>query len=333
MLITSSQQNHYVTREYFTRTADAAPQRRFTPELKSDDQILRGSFGFLSLQPGLDVHFADTEDLKDLKIDNLCEPRLLLSIVLQGRVKASIGGQAVPMADFDEEANVWRPVASLRAQSVPQRFVRHSRRGDRLRKVNIAISQDWLMRLAEDSDGDFEPLIRFARQELEFCSWHPAPNSVALAEQIISAPTAPAFYHRLYVESRVLGLIADAFNRFCETTAEAPRGNLRPQDRDRLKAIDQYLSAHAGQTVSAAELAGNVGLSVNALRRLVMSARGMSPGKYIRNFMLEYARFAIERDGVSIAEAAYLAGYSSPGNFATAFKRCFGICPSALSEK
>ena len=39
------------------------------------------------------------------------------------------------------------------------------------------------------------------------------------------------------------------------------------------------------------------------------------------------ARDAMERDGISVAEAAYDAGYSSPANFSTAFKRMFGLSP------
>ncbi|WP_092496768.1 helix-turn-helix domain-containing protein [Faunimonas pinastri] len=38
---------------------------------------------------------------------------------------------------------------------------------------------------------------------------------------------------------------------------------------------------------------------------------------------------AIERNGVSIAEAAFLAGYSSPANFSTAFRKAFGLSPGA----
>ena len=36
---------------------------------------------------------------------------------------------------------------------------------------------------------------------------------------------------------------------------------------------------------------------------------------------------ALERDGASVAEAAYIAGYASAANFATAFRRFFGTSP------
>jgi transcriptional regulator GlxA family with amidase domain len=51
---------------------------------------------------------------------------------------------------------------------------------------------------------------------------------------------------------------------------------------------------------------------------------------YSRELRLERARDAIERDGVSVAQAAYEAGYSNPANFSTAFKRQFGLNPSTV---
>jgi AraC-like DNA-binding protein len=50
--------------------------------------------------------------------------------------------------------------------------------------------------------------------------------------------------------------------------------------------------------------------------------------EHLRCLRLERARLALERGEVAIAEAAFLAGYASPANFATAFKRRFGLTPT-----
>jgi len=49
--------------------------------------------------------------------------------------------------------------------------------------------------------------------------------------------------------------------------------------------------------------------------------------EYQRARRLLQARQALEREGISVNEAAWRAGYNSPANFATAFKRQFGISP------
>ncbi|WP_339782023.1 helix-turn-helix domain-containing protein [uncultured Thalassospira sp.] len=52
-------------------------------------------------------------------------------------------------------------------------------------------------------------------------------------------------------------------------------------------------------------------------------------GTTVMDFMcetrLQMARDAMDKDGLTIGQAAYLAGYSSPANFSTAFKRVFGM--------
>jgi AraC-like DNA-binding protein len=53
----------------------------------------------------------------------------------------------------------------------------------------------------------------------------------------------------------------------------------------------------------------------------------------MRETRLQAARDAMDKDGLTIGQAAFLAGYSSPANFSTAFKRVFGISPSEARER
>lgn len=53
----------------------------------------------------------------------------------------------------------------------------------------------------------------------------------------------------------------------------------------------------------------------------------MTVTDYIRKSALARARQLLKRDGVSVAQAAHASGYSSAANFATAFKREFGMTP------
>jgi AraC-like DNA-binding protein len=54
----------------------------------------------------------------------------------------------------------------------------------------------------------------------------------------------------------------------------------------------------------------------------------MSTSQYLRVRRLEAARDAILHQGVSVNDAAHLAGYNNAANFATAFRRRFGYAPS-----
>ncbi|WP_246767099.1 helix-turn-helix domain-containing protein, partial [Bordetella pertussis] len=53
----------------------------------------------------------------------------------------------------------------------------------------------------------------------------------------------------------------------------------------------------------------------------------------LRGARLTRARLGLERDGLSVAQAACLAGYTSAANFATAFRRAFGVTPGQLRAR
>ncbi len=71
-------------------------------------------------------------------------------------------------------------------------------------------------------------------------------------------------------------------------------------------------------------------MSVTNMQSSFKQAYGMTVMDYIRERRLVAARDALGREGLSIAQAAHLAGYTSPQNFSTAFKRQFGISPSEI---
>jgi AraC-like DNA-binding protein len=48
---------------------------------------------------------------------------------------------------------------------------------------------------------------------------------------------------------------------------------------------------------------------------------------------MEMALVALQTSSINIAQAAYIAGYTSPANFATAFRKMFGITPSQARER
>jgi AraC-like DNA-binding protein len=79
---------------------------------------------------------------------------------------------------------------------------------------------------------------------------------------------------------------------------------------------------------SIAELARRAGLSRRSFNIRFRAAYGMSAIDYLRVSRLDAAKEALVYRQFSVAEAAYHVGYSSPANFATAFRKRFGFAPS-----
>ncbi|WP_158306632.1 AraC family transcriptional regulator [Polymorphum gilvum] len=323
----------FVTKADLRRPDIDRPVLSLTPDLESEDRVLRGRIAFLDLGGGISVHFSNAEDLHDLKTVAESRPRLSVSIFLEGSVEASVGPMPIPMPRYLEKKAHWQPVATIFAQARTERFVRQAHKGRRLKKVTITLEPHWLEQMGQPDAPDLRAIRDFAGCHLACRSWTPSAHAVSLAEQIIGSPALSPFLLRLYVQSRVLGILEEAFAQVAGQGAVEHPGPVRAADRLKLQGIDAYLEQHLGEPVTADLLAREFGMSLATLQRLFAAAYGTSVSRYIRQFKLERARRALERDAVSVAEAAYLVGYGSPANFSTAFKRCFGMSPRTVQER
>lgn len=83
-------------------------------------------------------------------------------------------------------------------------------------------------------------------------------------------------------------------------------------------------------TLSPQVLARAFHVSVRTIQ-LTFADAGTSPARYIRQERLNYARLLLA-DGLPVAVTGRRAGFADTGTFARAFRRQFGISPSAYAE-
>lgn len=299
--------------------------RLVNSNIDSDQTVLRGKFTKTNIRAGLSIHYSDITNLCDFKTETEAPPHLGIKLFFQGGVAASIGDQNIPMPRYLRGR--WIPSATLFHQKEKELFRRHAAPGDRVRKLTVKILPGWLESGDVFADASAIGLRDFMSGKLSSRSWVPSPSLLALADQTISPPVLEPHLHRLYVESRVLGIIGEAFALLVEgkTTADA-RGNLSAIERRRLLRAEEFLRS-TPDFLSVDEIAAKTGVSVNTLQRLFHAAYGTTVFHYVRRQKLEQARVALENEGLTIAQAAYVAGYNSPANFSTAFKRQYGFTP------
>jgi AraC-like DNA-binding protein len=80
--------------------------------------------------------------------------------------------------------------------------------------------------------------------------------------------------------------------------------------------------------LSVEQLSRALGMSRSSLYSKLLEITGQKPVEYIRSFKLEKAAILLEKRDLTIAEVAYLTGFSTPNYFARAFKTRFSILPS-----
>lgn len=300
--------------------------RLLNSNIDKDRAILKGVHNKTRLREGLQIHYSDVTNLCDLQTETEAPPHLGIKLFFEGGVSASIGNHAIPMP-VRQVSGRWTASATLFHQREPELFTRRAEMGDRVRKLTIKILPSWLESGDVLGDASASGLKQFMSKALSSRSWTPSTALLGLAEQIIRPPALEPHLARLYLESRVLSIIAEGFS-LLRGGIETPedRHQLSPSECKRLRKAEELIK-NSVEMLSVDEIARDVGISVNGLQRLFHAGQGISVFNYVRMQKLAQARSAMENEGLPIAQAAHLAGYKSAANFATAFKRQYGFTP------
>jgi len=97
----------------------------------------------------------------------------------------------------------------------------------------------------------------------------------------------------------------------------------------RLEQIRHLLAQAPEQDYTLAQLAARAAMSPSSLRSKFRQAYGCTVFDYLRDCRLSLARRYL-LEGHSVQQAAWMSGYQHATNFATAFRRRYGVCPGAV---
>jgi len=276
-----------------------------------------GIFRQAELRSGLKLHAADVTEARNFRHDTELQPGLIVTLFLSGQTRIALGNRV-----HDLHAGGDTPQGIVLACAEPDIFTCERLCDGRVRRVSISLPRSWI-----DQDTVEDPCIdtirEFSRHHGGSLLWRPSPHLASLAGRMLLAAGGSSFLGRLRLESEAAEMLACGLRLF----DGQDHGVLSGRDRMRLRRLHDYIDTLQGDSVTLEEIARQAGMSVSAMQRLFRAAEGLSIFEYIRLRRLERARTALEHQEMSVTEAAYLAGYGSPANFATAFRRQYGLTP------
>jgi AraC-like DNA-binding protein len=150
------------------------------------------------------------------------------------------------------------------------------------------------------------------------------PRILAMATEMLS-PTLDGRAEELLLSAHAMEILARVISIAGKRASMEMAGDHKQR---RLRAIRDAIDADLRRPWKVSQLAREAGISRRSFNTHFRRAFGVSASEYLRKRRLESARDAIIEQGISINEAAYLAGYGNPANFATAFRKHFGYAPS-----
>lgn len=274
--------------------------------------LFDGSVSQTEFHAGFGVHTLNATARRRFEIDTMRKPGVILHCFLEGHTEARLDG-----ADLDlgrREGGRARMV--LTRADEPLRFWRLSRAGEYVRKVNITVSFDWL-EAAGLGTCPCPPRVE----------WTLGDSAVQRFERLLQLGAETTPLARLESESIALAVVVDALHQLSDQTDATA---LSPTDQRRMARMEAFIRDSDGQRPSLREIAEAGHVSVSTMRRLFAAAHALSVHGYVRKVRLEAARHALAERHVPVAEAARIAGYTSPANFSTAFRRAYGMAPANI---
>ncbi len=297
--------------------------RVVTPSVASHAPVLEGHFHFGQVHEWLSLHSSDARDLVSLTSQMPAPASVNLIVVLDGSPDMTYGHRTLALRGGRGRAD--GALLSLREAELS---VRRSRRGARTRKVSLSFDPEWVRGLGPVASP---ALQAFLGEHLSLAHWQPSARATTIAEQLVRPPAIEPLLQRLYLESRALELLGEAFASL--GAAPTPRVALRPRDHARMLRFKEFLESDESRGLDLDALARQAATNPHTLQRQFRACFGVSVFEHLRTLRLTQARHQLEAEGVSVAQAAEFAGYTSAANFATAFKRRFGVSPGVLRAR
>jgi AraC-like DNA-binding protein len=279
--------------------------------------LLRGRFVVEDLRPGLALHGNELEFLQAHQSEGPLSPGLRLIIMLEGKVDARFG--ALPLVLGADNRCL---LVSSVEEDVLQRSITQP---GYQRQVVIALEPSWFEEGGLSAMADFKSVAQFCAQHLAHRKLAPSRQILQLAEGLLQPAHRTPYLHKIHCECSALELILIALG-------ELNHVPIKSRSRGRVAQLLELLQSDAASSMSLEQMALALGSNATTLQREFRAVHGMSIFAWLRRHKLQEARLMLESDTCSVLNAALLAGYSNPANFATAFKREFGFTPRQVGQ-
>ncbi|WP_437616331.1 helix-turn-helix domain-containing protein [Erwinia sp. V71] len=281
--------------------------------------VVQGRVDEILLPSGMTVTCSDLQVIEPYESTSIGSSPLFMLVVLEGHVRLRLNGEAFCI----------RPGMSLATCVGKDLVLQACHQGsERLVTISLGIHPDHF-----NAQSPIAALVSAWQQKNHQSGIWSVPEHLLTGLRQAQPLDGNTVARQLMLEGLLLQLLAhqllDAPLPDCHCQI-ASALQLPPGERHRLEQVRQLLKAEPEKNHTLDALASIAAMSPSSLRSKFRLLYGDSVFNYLRDCRLELARRYL-REGHSVQQAAWMSGYQHATNFATAFRRRYGVAPSALS--
>ncbi|MEA5516663.1 AraC family transcriptional regulator [Nodularia sp. UHCC 0506] len=298
--------------------------------LKFPEKLGKGHLHNLHLRNGIELYFQNLHLEEDLIIQaNTKYSSLGLGFCISGNLGSEVVGSKIDLSVTAGRNLLLHSNAYKTIMEIPAR--------QNLFLVEMSIDLKIIQSLVEDEYERLSPVLRsvISGKDSGLHSWSGITNpamEIAL-HQIINCPYKD-LTKKLYLESKTLELISLKLAELTDSKTESKiYKKLRADEIERIYFARDVLISNLENPPSLLSLAQAVGLNEHKLKLGFRQVFGTTAFGYLHQYKMERSRFLLESGLMNVTEVASAVGYSNFSHFTAAFKRKFGIKPSALKSR
>lgn len=323
--------NHKISTEDKVIFESFQKENRLSNHADSFESIwkLPGKFGKgfvreIALRPGLKLILEDLELQENfVAMAEVWPPPLEFSFCVSGKSRGTV-------RDIGCEFNMGPKQSSLFSTTTPIGTVEHPA-GQHALFVIIWIEPRLLSTLFKGEfdqiPSDLRGIVDGSDKKHYYHLGNLTPSMAVAIHGILNCPYQ-GIIKRMYLESRAMELITHQLAQLVskESGAKA-HAALRPDDIERIHYARDILIENLQNPPTVYRLSRMVGLNELKLQQGFRQIYGKTVFAYFRDYQFEEARCFLKEGNMNVAEAAYKLGYSKIDNFASSFKKIFGVSP------
>lgn len=281
-------------------------------QARDEEAVMRGEVREVALGQGMELVSSDVEVLHRYDSHSRAASPLSIVVMLEGRAEVRLADRRLTLTPGTALSICLDPRHGLEATQPA---------GQRIRALTLSLGETRLAEL-----GIAPPGLEGSRMH----AWEPPSSLLKGVEHALAAPLADRAQGML-LEGLGLQLLAHSLPP-AMMQASGPSPRLPAGEYRRLERVRAALEEAPADEHRLESLARLAAMSPASLRRKFQAAFGHSVFDYLRDYRLRLARDYLLR-GYSVQQAAHFCGYRHASNFATAFRRRYGVAPSSLQQR
>lgn len=196
-----------------------------------------------------------------------------------------------------------------------------------LTKVMVSAPRTWVERIFESFDTNSHGLKTFLSGHLQNSHFFANEKILRPARQILTPPNSISTELKKLHERRMgIDILYESCLAYLESR-QIPQKNIHYSRFDIAESAKNFILDHIDKDINASLIADNLNVTVSTLQRAFKTFNHQPMSDFIRKERMKKARFLLETKGLAVSQVGYCVGYNNPSNFATAYRREYGVAP------